>query len=78
MNFKKTFHLNYASLISQYNAQFGTSYDTRQVTHIVNRFKKMSRLVIKYIGAVTAAGDPPSGDTERDLFHQKSERSFYR
>lgn len=75
-DFKNKFHLNYVSLIREYNDGYGTAYGDRNGLSALNRFKKMSRFVLKFIGTEESAGDPPSGDTGREE-HDKLVKETY-
>jgi hypothetical protein len=55
----------YCKLINDHNKKFQTSYNFRMGHSNFQRFKKISRFALKWIGVEEAAGEPPSGDTDK-------------
>jgi hypothetical protein len=67
-DFKLKMFEYYCKFINEYNDNFGSSYVLRQGHSNYQRFKKISKFALKWIGIEESAGDPPSGDTEKILW----------
>jgi hypothetical protein len=75
-DFKNKFHANYSLLITEYNDSYGTKYSLRTSVSAFNRFKKISKYVLKFIGVKESNGPPPSGDTGREEFDKQVKQIF--
>ena len=75
-DFKDKFHARYVLLITRHNNEMGSDYSNRNATGCYNRFKKISRGVLKYIGTENSVGSPPSGDTDKEKWNEKVQEMF--
>lgn len=75
-DFKAKFFLCYCKIIADYNKSFGTSYSVWNAKSIWNRFRKISRLVLKLVGTVESVGDPPSGDTDCEEYDKQLKLTY--
>jgi hypothetical protein len=66
----------YRKLIDEHNQTWSTKYQYRMGHSNYHRFKKISKYLLKYIGIEEAAGDPPSGDTDRIEWLKEIKETF--
>jgi hypothetical protein len=66
----------YCQLLKEHNEEFMTQYTFCASHSNYQRFKVISRLVLKYIGVEEASGDPPSGDTNRIEWLKEIKETF--
>jgi hypothetical protein len=66
----------YVRLLTEHNREFGSNYPFRQGHSNYQRFKRISRFVLKYIGVEEISGDPPSGDTEKIEWLKQVKETF--
>jgi len=75
--FKAKLNDNYNTLIKEHNRTHGTSHSKRNnVSSLHNRFKKLSRLVLKLIAIEDAMGEVPSGDNDAEIYCAKCREMF--
>jgi hypothetical protein len=75
-DFKEKFHRRYVLLIEKYNQQMKTCYGPRNASGCFNRFRKLSRGLLKLLGTENSIGSPPSGDSEREQWDSKVKELF--
>jgi hypothetical protein len=75
-DFKEKFHNRYATLIDKYNNDMKTDYCHRNSSGCYNRFKKISKGLLKYLGTENSVGSPPSGDTDKEKWNEKVQQLF--
>jgi len=76
--FKSKLNENYHVLLKEYNRAYGTTYAKRtNVSSLHNRFKKISRLVLKLIGIEAAMGTIPSGDNDAEICYAKCRENVH-
>jgi hypothetical protein len=75
-DFKNKLHANYVHPITEYNDSYGTNYALCPSISAFNRFKKVSRFVLKLIGIEESSGPPPSGDTGIEEFDRQVKQAF--
>jgi hypothetical protein len=66
----------YCKLINDHNKKYNTSYNFRMGHSNFQRFKKISRFALKWIGVEEAAGEPPSGDTDKIEWLKNCKETF--
>jgi hypothetical protein len=74
--FKVKMQENYVRLLDALNKKNATRYPYRMGHSNFARFKKISKLLLKYIGIEEAAGDPPSGDNDRIEWDNNCKEAF--
>lgn len=74
--FKTSVYANYVYLLKKYNTSHGTRYYVdRGKDSIMNRFKKLSKYVMKYIG-IEETTDKPSGDNALEEYERLCRETF--
>lgn len=74
--FEKKMHTNFTILLEEANEHAGVVYPFRSPSSLYNRFKKLSKLLLKLIGTEKTCGDPPSGDSDRDQWTKKALETY--
>ena len=74
--FKTGFFEEYKKLVVTMNERCGTFYVEQTQASAFNRFKKMSRLALKLIGRENSAGDPLSGDNDKNEWEKQVRKTF--
>jgi hypothetical protein len=75
-DFQDKMHEAYKQLLENYNSDNGTRYSERKSSSNFNHFKKFSKYMLKYVGIEQSAGDPPSGDSDREEWLQGCKDTF--
>jgi hypothetical protein len=66
----------YCKLITEHNKKYETRYNFRMGHSNFHRFKKISKFTLKWIGVEEAAGEPPSGDTDKIEWLKNCKETF--
>lgn len=74
-DFKKRVHELYIALVTDSNNKAKTTYNFRTALSVFNRFKRLSKLVLKFI-AVEEMSQKPSGDNGEELYAQLCRKTF--
>ncbi len=74
--FMEKLHESYRTLIVKFNSENATLYKERKASSNYNHFKKFSKYVLKYIAIEESAGEPPSGDSDKEKWLTACKNTF--
>lgn len=74
-DFKKRVHELFIALVTDSNNDAKTAYNFRTSLSVFNRFKRLSKLVLKFT-AVEEMSQKPSGDSANELCAQLCRKTF--